>query len=79
MPRPPCLAECGTIGEPLSAAFKKRWSTDVRTDSLESLKELTEASLLLSPSPKTPVRVAFPLEWRERLFPNLFVEAEPTV
>ena len=44
-----------------------------------TLKELTDAGFLVSPSPKTPVRVAFPLEWRERLFPNLFAEADPTV
>lgn len=41
-----------------------------------TLKHLTEAGFLTSASPKTPVRLAFPLEYRERLFPNLFAEAE---
>jgi len=44
-----------------------------------TLKALTDAGFLTSASPKTPVRLAFPLEYRERLFPNLFAEAEPTV
>ena len=37
-----------------------------------TLKALTEAGFLRSASPKTPVRLAFPLAYRERLFPNLF-------
>ena len=41
-----------------------------------TLKHLTEAGFLTSASPKTPVRLAFPLEYRERLFPNLFAEAD---
>jgi hypothetical protein len=31
---------------------------------------------LKSSTPKGPVRVAFPLEYRERLFPNLFAEGK---
>lgn len=41
-----------------------------------TLKALTEVGFLKSASPKTPVRLAFPLEYRERLFPNLFAEAD---
>ena len=38
-----------------------------------TLSKLTAAGYLTSASPKTPVRLAFPLDYRERLFPNLFV------
>lgn len=41
-----------------------------------SLAALSKAGFLKSPSPKTPVRIAFPLDYRERLFPNLFTDAE---
>jgi Fic family protein len=37
---------------------------------------LTKAGFLKSSSPKTPLRIAFPLDYRERLFPNLFADAE---
>ena len=37
-----------------------------------TLSKLTAAGFLKSASPKTPVRLAFPLDYRERLFPNLF-------
>jgi Fic family protein len=40
-----------------------------------TLSKLTKAGYLVSASPKTPVRLAFPLEYRERLFPNLFADA----
>lgn len=39
-----------------------------------TLSKLTAAGYLASASPKTPVRPAFPLECRERLFPNLFAD-----
>ena len=41
-----------------------------------TLKQLTTAGFLTSASPKTPVRLAFPLDYRERLFPNLFSDAD---
>ncbi len=41
-----------------------------------TLAELVKAGFLKSTSPKTPVRIAFPLDYRERLFPNLFTDAE---
>ena len=41
-----------------------------------TLKQLTNAGFLTSASPKTPVRLAFPLDYRERLFPNLFSDAD---
>lgn len=41
-----------------------------------TLKQLTGAGFLTSSGPKTPVRLAFPLDYRERLFPNLFAEAD---
>ncbi|WP_299960817.1 Fic family protein [uncultured Roseobacter sp.] len=41
-----------------------------------TLKQLTTAGFLASASPKTPVRLAFPLDYRERLFPNLFADAD---
>ncbi len=40
-----------------------------------TLGRLTKTGFLTSASPKTPVRIAFPLDYRERLFPNLFAEA----
>ena len=39
-----------------------------------TLSNLTAAGYLASASPKTPVRLAFPLDYRERLFPNLFAD-----
>jgi Fic family protein len=41
-----------------------------------TLSKLTSAGYLSSASPKTPVRLAFPLDYRERLFPNLFADAD---
>lgn len=41
-----------------------------------TLGKLVDAGYLVSASPKTPVRLAFPLDYRERLFPNLFADAE---
>ncbi|GHE73796.1 hypothetical protein GCM10019059_36640 [Camelimonas fluminis] len=41
-----------------------------------TLSALLKAGFLKSSSPKTPVRIAFPLDYRERLFPNLFTDAE---
>ena len=41
-----------------------------------TLRQLTAAGFLTSASPKTPVRLAFPLDYRERLFPNLFADAD---
>lgn len=49
--------------------------TSERT-SRNTLKQLTAAGFLTSSSPKTPVRLAFPLDYRERLFPNLFTDVE---
>jgi hypothetical protein len=48
------------------------------------VSKLTEQGFLKSSTPKGPVRVAFPLEYRERFFTNLFAEGkidapEPTV
>jgi Fic family protein len=41
-----------------------------------TLSKLTAAGYLTSASPKTPVRLAFPLDYRERLFPNLFADVD---
>lgn len=40
------------------------------------VSKTTEQGLLKSGTPKGPLRVAFPLEYRERLFPNLFGEGK---
>lgn len=40
-----------------------------------TLRVLTDEGFCVSITPKAPVRVAFPLVWRERLFPNLFAQA----
>ena len=40
---------------------------------------LINAGFLKSATPKGPVRIAFPLDYRERLFPNLFTDAAPVV
>ncbi|MDM9648304.1 Fic family protein [Rhizobium sp. S163] len=42
----------------------------------KTTKELVDAGFLKSSSPKTPLRIAFPLNYRERLFPNLFADGE---
>ncbi|WP_168879974.1 Fic family protein [Rhizobium sp. P28RR-XV] len=42
----------------------------------KTTKELVDAGFLKSSSPKTPVRIAFPLDYRERLFPNLFADGD---
>ena len=39
-----------------------------------TLSKLTSAGYLSSASPRTPVRLAFPLDFRERLFRNLFAD-----
>lgn len=41
----------------------------------EVLSKAVSDGFLKSTTPKTPVRIAFPLAYRERLFPNLFTEA----
>jgi Fic family protein len=41
-----------------------------------TLSKLTSVGYLSSASPKTPVRLAFPLDYRERLFPNLFADGD---
>ena len=41
-----------------------------------TLSKLTSSGYLSSASPKTPVRLAFPLDYRERLFPNLFADGD---
>ena len=43
-----------------------------------TLADLLKAGFLKSRTPKPPVRLAFPLDYRERLFPNLFADAEFT-
>lgn len=44
-----------------------------------TLNDLVRHGFLKSDSPKAPVRIAFPLDYRERLFPNLFTDAEVVV
>ncbi|MGB3388580.1 MAG: Fic family protein [Pseudaminobacter sp.] len=41
-----------------------------------TLNHLVRQGFLKSDSPKAPVRITFPLDYRERLFPNLFTDAE---
>lgn len=43
------------------------------------IKTLTIAGILKSAGHLEPVRIGFPLDYRERLFPNLFAEIEPVV
>ena len=40
-----------------------------------ALRAALDAGFLTSTGEKTPVRIAFPIDYRERLFPNLFSEA----
>jgi hypothetical protein len=40
----------------------------------KTLSNLVRLGFLMSDSPKTPVRLAFQLHYRERLFPNLFTD-----
>jgi Fic family protein len=44
-----------------------------------TMSELVDRGFLKSEGPKKPVRIAFPLDYRERLFPNLFTDAEVVV
>ena len=44
-----------------------------------TLSDLVDRGFLKSHTPKSPVRIAFPLDFRERLFPNLFTDAEVNV
>lgn len=44
-----------------------------------TLSDLVDRAFLKSDTPKAPVRIAFPLDFRERLFPNLFTDADVTV
>jgi Fic family protein len=41
-----------------------------------TVARLEDAGFLKSSTPKGPLRIAFPLDYRERLFPNLFGDAE---
>ena len=41
-----------------------------------TLRKLTSAGYLISASPKTPVRLAFTVDYRERLFLNLFADED---
>lgn len=43
------------------------------------LGELLKGGFLKSTTQKGPVRIAFPLDYRERLFPNLFTDAAPII
>lgn len=44
-----------------------------------TLSDLVARGFLKSDSPKAAVRIAFPLDFRERLFPNLFTDSEVSV
>lgn len=44
-----------------------------------TLSDLVDRGFLKSDTPKAPVRIAFPLDYRERLFPNLFTDTEVAV
>jgi hypothetical protein len=39
-----------------------------------TVQKLAEAGFLKSDTPRGPLRIAFPLNFRERLFPNLFAD-----
>ena len=39
-----------------------------------AVKKLTDVGFLKSDTPRGPLRIAFPLSFRERLFPNLFAD-----
>lgn len=43
-----------------------------------TLRRLVDEGFCVSPTPKAPVRLAFPPVWRERLFPNLFAAVPQT-
>ncbi|TIS88371.1 Fic family protein [Mesorhizobium sp.] len=44
-----------------------------------TMSALVRQGFLKSETPKAPVRIAFPLDYRERFFPNLFTDAELTI
>ena len=62
-------------GELERGQARKALGTSERT-ARNTLKKLIDAGFLASASPKTPVRLAFPLDYRERIFPNLFADIE---
>lgn len=57
-----------------SAAKKGSARHRLRT-ARKALNDLVRQGFLVSDSPKTPVRLAFPLDYRERLLPQLFTDA----
>lgn len=54
------------------AAYVLRVSERARA----TLNDLVRHGFLRSDSPKSPVRISFPVDYRERLFPNLFTDAD---
>ncbi|HMN14343.1 hypothetical protein [Aquamicrobium defluvii] len=44
-----------------------------------TMSAMVRQGFLKSGTPKAPVRIAFPLDYRERLFPNLSTDAELTI
>lgn len=54
-----------------------RATTTRELQDLVEMSKLTSAGNLSSASPKSPVRLAFPLDYRERLFQNLFANGDP--
>jgi len=63
---------CGTLER---GGAKIVLKTSERT-ARNTLSKLASAGYLSSASPKTPVQLAFPLDCRERLFPNLFADGD---
>lgn len=75
---PRLLVHCLTHGEMPRGEARMVLGVSERS-ARDDLKVLTEAGFLKSATAKSPVRVGFPLDYRERLFPNLFTDAEPHV
>jgi len=48
------------------------WGKFCAVTARNTLSRLTAAGFPASAAPKTPLRLAFPPDYRERLFPNLF-------
>ena len=64
------VLRCGRLNH---GQAKSVLNTSERTSS-NTLKALMTGGILTSDSPKTPVRLAVPLDYRERLFPDLFAD-----
>ncbi|MAB12698.1 MULTISPECIES: Fic family protein [Parvibaculum] len=74
--RAPTLAEAVFLSGELDRGHAALVLQTSQRTARKTLTRLVSAGFLKSDGPKTPVRIAFPLDYRERFFPDLFGAAE---